>query len=68
MQLKGEKTVIVLAGCVIGVLASLLVFWGNPVNMGFCIACFLRDISGALGFHSAAAVQYLRPEIVGLGV
>ena len=66
MQLKGEKTVIVLAGCVIGVLASLLVFWGNPVNMGFCIACFLRDISGALGFHSAAAVQYLRPEIVGL--
>lgn len=66
MQLKGEKTVIVLAGCVIGVLASLLVFWGNPVNMGFCIACFLRDIAGALGFHSAAAVQYLRPEIVGL--
>ncbi len=66
MQRKGEKTVIMAAGCVIGVLASLLVFWGNPVNMGFCIACFLRDISGALGFHSAAAVQYLRPEIVGL--
>ena len=66
MQRKGEKTVIMVAGCVIGVLASLLVFWGNPVNMGFCIACFLRDISGALGFHSAAAVQYLRPEIVGL--
>lgn len=34
--------------------------------MGFCIACFLRDTSGALGFHSAAAVQYIRPEIVGL--
>ena len=34
--------------------------------MGFCIACFLRDTTGALGFHSAAAVQYIRPEIVGL--
>lgn len=34
--------------------------------MGFCIACFLRDTSGALGLHSAAAVQYIRPEIIGL--
>ena len=44
----------------------MLVFFGNPVNMGFCIACFLRDTSGALGLHSAAAVQYIRPEIIGL--
>ena len=57
---------IVAAGCVIGALASLLVYWGNPSNMGFCIACFLRDISGALGLHSAANVQYVRPEIIGL--
>ncbi|MFR3492552.1 MAG: hypothetical protein ACLTTJ_01185 [Blautia sp.] len=34
--------------------------------MGFCIACFLRDTTGALGLHSAAAVQYIRPEIIGL--
>ena len=34
--------------------------------MGFCIACFLRDISGALGLHTAGAVQYIRPEILGL--
>lgn len=34
--------------------------------MGFCIACFLRDISGALSLHSAANVQYVRPEIIGL--
>ena len=43
-----------------------LVYFGNPANMGFCIACFLRDTSGALGLHSAAAVQYIRPEIIGL--
>ena len=66
MQIKKEKIRIVLAGCLIGIIASLLVFWGNPVNMGFCIACFLRDTSGALGLHSAAAVQYIRPEIIGL--
>ena len=34
--------------------------------MGFCIACFLRDIAGAVGMHSAAKVQYVRPEIIGL--
>lgn len=56
----------IIAGLVIGILASLLMFAGNPGNMGFCGACFLRDISGALGFHSASVVQYLRPEILGL--
>ena len=39
---------------------------GNPANMGFCIACFLRDTAGACGLHSAAKVQYVRPEIIGL--
>lgn len=64
--MKNEKTVIAAAGVVIGLIAAMLVFFGNPVNMGFCIACFLRDTSGALGLHSAAAVQYIRPEIIGL--
>ena len=66
MSLKNEKVTIVVAGIVIGIIASMLSFFGNPVNMGFCIACFLRDTSGALGLHSAAAVQYIRPEIIGL--
>ena len=64
--MKNEKLSIVLAGLVIGVIASLLVLFGNPANMGFCIACFLRDTSGALGLHSAAVVQYIRPEIIGI--
>lgn len=66
MMKHREKTGIVLAGIAIGVIASLLVLFGNPVNMGICIACFLRDISGALGLHTAGAVQYIRPEILGL--
>ena len=58
-----SRTGIVLAGAVIGILAPLLQKLGNPPNMGICVACFERDIAGALGLHRAAAVQYLRPEI-----
>ena len=61
-----EMTQIIAGGLVIGVIASLLVFFGNPSNMGFCIACFLRDTAGALGLHQAAPVQYIRPEIIGI--
>ena len=64
--MKKEKTTIVVAGLLIGIISVMLVFFGNPANMGFCIACFLRDTTGALGLHSAAAVQYIRPEIIGL--
>lgn len=56
----------IITGLTAGVLAPLLVRLGNPGNMGICVACFCRDIAGALGLHRAAVVQYLRPEIVGL--
>ena len=61
-----EKRNLIIAGSIIGTLAVGLVALGNPANMGFCIACFYRDIAGSLGLHSAAAVQYARPEIMGL--
>lgn len=60
------RTVIVITGLVVGALAVVLMVAGNPANMGFCIACFLRDVSGALGLHQAAKVQYVRPEIPGI--
>jgi YedE family putative selenium metabolism protein len=47
------------------VLAPLLQKLGNPANMGICVACFERDIAGAIGLHRAAVVQYMRPEIIG---
>lgn len=56
----------ILAGASLGILAPILVSLGNPGNMGVCAACFLRDTSGALGFHNAGIVQYIRPEIIGL--
>ncbi len=52
-------------GCLIGVFAALLQKMGNPANMGICVACFERDIAGAIGIHRASVVQYMRPEIVG---
>lgn len=60
-----SRTGIIIVGAVIGVLASLLQYFGNPPNMGICVACFERDIAGALGLHRADVVQYLRPEIIG---
>ena len=56
---------IVGVGIVIGILAPLLQKWGNPGNMGVCVACFERDIAGAMGLHRADVVQYIRPEIIG---
>ena len=61
-----SKYLVIGTGVVVGLAALALTAAGNPANMGFCIACFLRDIAGGLGLHSADKVQYLRPEIVGL--
>lgn len=61
-----DKLAIIITGGIVGLFAVLLVFFGNPANMGYCIACFIRDISGAIGLHRAEPVQYIRPEIIGL--
>ena len=55
----------IVSGSVIGALAVFLAVFGNPANMGVCVACFIRDTAGALGLHGAANVQYIRPEILG---
>jgi uncharacterized protein len=68
VQLKNifaTKWGIISVGAFIGIFAALLQKWGNPGNMGICVACFERDIAGALGLHRAAVVQYIRPEIIG---
>ena len=64
--MKKQNLLVILTGVAVGIAALALTALGNPANMGFCIACFERDTAGALGLHSAAKVQYLRPEILGL--
>ncbi|WP_142414076.1 YedE family putative selenium transporter [Hathewaya massiliensis] len=61
-----SKKGIIVTGAIVGIISALLVYFGNPVNMGFCIACFIRDIAGGLGLHRAPIVQYIRPEVIGL--
>ncbi|WP_053468969.1 YedE family putative selenium transporter [Clostridium sp. L74] len=61
-----SKKGIIFTGAVIGIISVILVYFGNPVNMGFCIACFIRDTAGAIGLHRAPIVQYIRPEIIGM--
>ncbi len=66
-KLKGKSGIIV-TGAIVGILATILVKLGNPVNMGLCIVCFFRDTAGALGLHRASVVQYIRPEITGIAL
>jgi len=54
------------SGLIVGLVAVCLSIFGNPANMAFCIACFVRDTAGALGLHRAEPVQYIRPEIIGV--
>lgn len=61
-----EKRTIIFFGAIIGILSVALVYFGNPANMGFCLACFIRDTAGGMGLHRAEVVQYIRPEIIGL--
>ncbi len=65
VQFFGTRWGIISVGALIGILAPLLQKLGNPPNMGVCVACFERDIAGALGLHRADLVQYMRPEIIG---
>ncbi|MGJ0847667.1 YedE family putative selenium transporter [Tissierella praeacuta] len=62
----GSKRKMFIYGSVIGLIGAILMKLGNPGNMGICIACFWRDIAGALGLHRAEVVQYIRPEIIGI--
>lgn len=43
MNLSDSKKKLVLAGVVCGIVAACLATLGNPANMAFCIACFIRD-------------------------
>ena len=63
MNEKGKQ---LFFGGFIALFVIILSLSGNLNNMAFCIACFIRDIAGAFNLHSNSALQYLRPEIIGL--
>ena len=63
-----KRSGLIVGGLICGCLFAILAFQGNPANMAFCAACFIRDTAGSLKLHNAEAVQYFRPEIVGVVV
>lgn len=64
--MRKELSVILITGTFIGLAAIVLVLLGNLPNMGFCIACFERDITGALGLSDFRDFAWIRPEIIGI--
>ena len=60
-----SKKGLLIIGLILGALAAVLAATGNPGNMAICAACFIRDIAGSIGLHTAAKLQYMRPEVVG---
>lgn len=66
LTVRKQQAWLLATGLIIGAIAVTLVHFGNPPNMGFCIACFIRDIAGGVGLQQAAPVQYVRPEILGI--
>lgn len=66
MNLSDSKKKLALAGGIGGLVAAAFAYFGNPANMAICVACFVRDMAGAMGLHQAAVVQYARPEIIGI--
>lgn len=48
----------------IGALCAVLVWLGNPGNMGVCGVCFIRDVTGSLAMIEKPRV--FRPEVAGV--
>ncbi len=44
-----SKAMLAVWGGILGIVSVALAVLGNPGNMAFCIACFIRDIAGPLG-------------------
>jgi len=57
---------LLITGAVLGSVAFILQYNGNPANMGLCLGCFMRDTAGGMGLHHFKLAQYIRPEIVGV--
>lgn len=53
----------IVSAALIGILGAVLSIYGNPINTGICISCFMENYAGALKLHNNIFMQYLRPEI-----
>jgi YedE family putative selenium metabolism protein len=63
---RGDMAWLAAAGAAAGAGAAALTRMGNPIDGGISIACFLRDLGGALGAHPVIEFSYVRPELVAI--
>ncbi|MCX7991025.1 MAG: YedE family putative selenium transporter [Proteobacteria bacterium] len=59
-----ENLIFIFTALLIGLFGALLSVWGNPINTGICISCFMENFSGALRLHNNMLMQYIRPEMI----
>ena len=64
-RLSNDALLILASGAALGGLGAALALWGNPVNSGICISCFVENLSGSLGLHGNLRMAYFRPELAG---
>lgn len=57
--------VTILTGAILGGGGVLLSYYGNPINSGICMSCFLENLAGSLQFHDEVRMSYIRPELIG---
>jgi len=55
---------IIMAGTIVGIMAPLMQYASDPMNMGCCVACFERDTAGALGLIVFAVIDFSMRERV----
>ncbi|MCK5243912.1 MAG: YedE-related selenium metabolism membrane protein [Desulfobacterales bacterium] len=55
----------IVTGALLGLGGVFLTYFGNPVNSGICVSCFVENIAGALQLHNDPRMSYIRPELIG---
>ena len=57
MNLTANKKTLALSGVLLGAIAAVLAYMGNPKNMAMCIACFIRDKIGRASCRERVSTQ-----------
>ncbi len=65
MNLRKFFDLAVITGILLGAGSVMLSYFGNPVNSGICLSCFLENLAGAMKFHDEIRMSYIRPELIG---
>ncbi len=66
--MKKETFIYILTALLVGVLGAFLSVYGNPINTGICISCFMENFTGAIKLHQNIFMQYIRPELLFISI